>query len=58
MFDGERRMTEDEVMEMYSKDFDRDFKKEDFTCFTCTEKDECSLSFDPYNLDGYCLAKK
>ena len=31
---------------------------EDYTCFTCPEKETCPFAFDPYNTDGDCLAEK
>ena len=35
-----------------------DLKIEDFTCHTCTEKEECSSSYDIYNINGDCLGGK
>lgn len=29
-----------------------------FTCYTCDLKDACDYAWDPYNLDGDCLANK
>lgn len=28
------------------------------TCDTCDEKNECSLVYDPYNINGDCLGDK
>jgi hypothetical protein len=28
------------------------------TCFTCDRKFYCRYSFDPYNIEGDCLASK
>ena len=35
-----------------------DMPKEDFTCYTCEEKEYCKYAFDAYNTDGDCLAYK
>ena len=32
-----------------------DLKIEDFTCHDCPEKEDCSSSYDTYNIDGDCL---
>lgn len=31
---------------------------DEFTCWTCKEVDTCIYAFDPYNLNGDCLALK
>ena len=28
-----------------------------FTCYYCTERDECEFAFDAYNINGNCLAE-
>lgn len=32
--------------------------REDLTCETCADKNECEYAYDPYNTDGECLAIK
>ena len=35
-----------------------DLKIDDFTCHTCPDKENCSSSYDVYNIDGDCLEEK